>query len=52
MELTTFWLLSQKPKIGHLRNDASGDFSKTFGLLDFNAMTSGQIVSKMGTHTT
>jgi hypothetical protein len=30
--LTTFWPLSQKPKIGDLRNDAEGDFSQTFGL--------------------
>ena len=37
MGLTTFcWSHSQQePKIGNLRNDAYGDFSKTFGLLHF-----------------
>ena len=35
-EFTTFWPRSQKPKIGHLRNDACGDFSSsTFGPLHF-----------------
>jgi hypothetical protein len=33
--LTTLWPLSQKPKIRRLRSDAEGDFSKTFGLLNF-----------------
>ena len=35
MGLTTFWPLSQWPKIGHLGDDASGDFSKIFGRLHF-----------------
>ena len=32
MGLTTSWLLGQKPKIGHLRNDAYSDLFRTFGL--------------------
>ena len=45
MGLTTlFWSLSQKPKIGHLRDDAKCDFS------DFwPSLTSGQTVGKMDT---
>ena len=35
MGLTTFWPLTEKPKIGHLRDDAYRDFSNTFGLLQF-----------------
>ena len=34
-DFTTFWPLSRKPKIGHPRNDAEGDFSKTLGLVHF-----------------
>ena len=48
MGLTSFWPLSQEPKIGHLRDDAKGDSSKTFGLLHFTR-ASGQLVGKMDT---
>ena len=53
MRLTTFWPLSQKTNIGHLRNEARR-FLEEFFVFSVSRlkspMTSGQIVGKMMDH--